>query len=227
MRDGRAAVKCRTGPVAGPRGAHAPRAWGILTGRCSSRTGDPSVAVDPSPAGALLTLGHGTASQDELIALLRAAEVASIVDVRRFPGSRRHPHVARERLASWLPEAGIAYRWEERLGGRRRGVDGSPHTGLRNASFQAYADHLVTPDFHDAIGEVLAETGRRRTAVMCSESVWWRCHRRLVADHVTLLTEVPLRHLFHDGRLAEHRPTDVVRVEDGRLVYDGGEPTLL
>jgi uncharacterized protein (DUF488 family) len=187
----------------------------------------PSVAADPLPTGALLTFGHGTASQDELVALLAAAGVASVVDVRRFPGSRRHPHVAREQLESWLPAARIAYRWEERLGGRRRRVAGSPHTGLRDPSFQAYADHLTTADFRDAIDEVLAEAGRRRTAVMCSESVWWRCHRRLIADHVTLLTDVPLRHLFHDGRLAEHRPTDVVRVEDDRLVYDGGEPTLL
>jgi uncharacterized protein (DUF488 family) len=175
----------------------------------------------------LLTVGHGTASQEELTALLQQAGVASIVDVRRFPGSRRHPHVARERLEIWLPAAGIAYRWEERLGGRRSRVAGSPHTGLRDPSFQAYADHLTTSAFLDAIGEVLDEPAHHPTAVLCSESVWWRCHRRLIADHVTLLTDVPLRHLIHDGRLAEHVPTDVVRVEDGRLVYDGGEPTLL
>jgi uncharacterized protein (DUF488 family) len=175
----------------------------------------------------ILTVGHGTATQEELTALLTAAGVASVVDVRRFPGSRRHPHVARERLEVWLPRAGVAYRWEQRLGGRRSRVDGSPHTGLRDPSFQAYADHLVSSDFLAAIDGVLAEARQRTTAVMCSESVWWRCHRRLIADHVTLLTDVELRHLFHDGRLGEHRPTDVVRVDDGRLVYDGGEPTLL
>jgi uncharacterized protein (DUF488 family) len=178
------------------------------------------------PPEVLVTVGHGTATQQELTALLGEAGVVSVVDVRRFPGSRRHPHVARERLEEWLPAAGIAYRWEERLGGRRPRVEGSPHSGLRDPSFQAYADHLGTATFRDAIGEVLAEAVERRAAVMCSESVWWRCHRRLIADHVTLLTAVPLRHLFHDGRLAEHQPTDVVRVEDGRLVYDGGQPTL-
>ena len=175
----------------------------------------------------IITVGHGTASQQELEELLAGAGVASVVDVRRHPGSRRHPHVARDRLEAWLPAAGIDYRWEERLGGRRRRVEGSPNTGLRDPSFQGYADYLDTAEFREAIDAVLAEAGRRRVAVLCAESVWWRCHRRLIADHVTLLTDVELRHLLHDGRLDEHRPTDVVRVEGGRLVYDGGEPTLL
>jgi uncharacterized protein (DUF488 family) len=174
----------------------------------------------------LLTVGHGTASQDELTALLAGAEIASVVDVRRFPGSRRHPHVARERLEEWLPAAGIVYRWEERLGGRRSRVAGSRHTALRDPSFQAYADHLGSPAFLDAITAVLDEADGHRVVVLCSESLWWRCHRRLIADHVTLLTDTPLRHLHHDGRLDEHRPTDVVRVEGDRLVYDGGQPTL-
>jgi uncharacterized protein (DUF488 family) len=176
--------------------------------------------------GPLLTVGHGTADQDELTRLLADAEVTSVVDVRRFPGSRRHPHVARDRLERWLPDAGIAYRWEERLGGRRRGQPGSPHTGLRDASFRAYADHLGSDEFRTAIAEVVDEAQTHRVAVMCSESVWWRCHRRLIADHVTLLAERPVLHLFHDGRRAEHAPTDVVRVEGGRLLYDGGAPSL-
>ncbi|MFA9446586.1 DUF488 family protein [Egicoccus sp. AB-alg6-2] len=174
----------------------------------------------------LLTVGHGTATQDELVSLFLGAGIASVVDIRRFPGSRRHPHVARDRMQEWLPEAGIVYRWEERLGGRRSRRPDSPHTGLRNASFRAYADHLGSEEFHSAVAGVLDEAARHTTAVLCSESLWWRCHRRLVADHVTLLTEVPLRHLLHDGRLAEHVPTDVVRVEDGRLIYDGGAATL-
>lgn len=188
-------------------------------------TGSP---VDPATAAAqaLVTVGHGTASQERLAALLNEADVASVVDVRRFPGSRRNPHVGREELARWLPEVGITYRWEERLGGRRRGHPGSPHVGMRNDSFRAYADHLTTPDFRGAIAEVLAEADARPVAVMCSESVWWRCHRRLIADHVLLLEQRPVLHLFHDGRLAPHRPTDVVRVEGGRLLYDAGAPTL-
>lgn len=174
----------------------------------------------------LLTVGHGTATQEELLSLLRSAEVDTIVDVRRFPGSRRHPHVARDRLQQWLPDAGVAYRWEERLGGRRRPRKDSAHTGLRNISFQAYADHMETDGFADAIAEVLAGAEREMTAIMCSESLWWRCHRRLIADHVTLLTDIDLRHLAHDGRLFEHVPTDVVRVDVHRLIYDGREPPL-
>jgi uncharacterized protein (DUF488 family) len=180
----------------------------------------------PLPERVLFTVGHGTATEDELTSLLAEAGIEAVVDVRRFPGSRRHPHVARERLERWLPTAGIAYRWDERLGGRRRGVDGSPHTGLRNASFQAYADHLGTETFGAAVAELLVQAAERRTAVMCSESLWWRCHRRLISDHVSLLTDVEVRHLLHDGRRAEHVLTDVVRVEDDRLVYDGGQPTL-
>lgn len=182
--------------------------------------------ADLPPSGVLLTVGHGTASQQKLAALLRGAGVHSVVDVRRFPGSRRHPHVARERLQTWLPSAGVAYRWEERLGGRRRREPGSVHTGLRNASFQGYADHLGSRAFLDAIDGVAEEARRRRVAVMCSEALWWRCHRRLIGDYVALLTDLEVRHLLHDGRLAAHQPTDVVRVDGGRLVYDGGQATL-
>jgi uncharacterized protein (DUF488 family) len=189
-------------------------------------TDDVSDATHAGAAAPLLTVGHGAASEAELVEVLTTAEVAAIVDVRRFPGSRRHPHVAREELARWLPAAGIAYRWEERLGGRRRGVAGSPHVGLRDPSFRAYADHLGTDGFREAMTEVLAEADEHRVAVMCSESVWWRCHRRLISDHVVLLERRSVLHLFHDGRLAPHLPTDVVRVDDGRLRYDAGAPTL-
>ncbi|MBW3620329.1 MAG: DUF488 domain-containing protein [Actinobacteria bacterium] len=174
----------------------------------------------------LLTVGHGTAGEDDLTALFRGAGVDLVVDVRRFPGSRRHPHVARDELARWLPAAGIGYRWEPRLGGRRQPAPASPHVGIRNPSFRAYADHLDSDEFRAALGEVLDEARERRVAVMCSESVWWRCHRRFIADAAVLLHAVEVRHLMHDGRLAEHRPTDVARVEDGQLVYDAGEPTL-
>lgn len=174
----------------------------------------------------LLTFGHGTASQDELTAILHDAGVELVVDVRRFPGSRRHPHVVREELERWLPAAGIDYRWEPRLGGRRQPDPDSPNTGLRNLSFRAYADHLASTEFRSALDEVLEDAGTRRTSVMCSESVWWRCHRRLIADAVVLLHDVELRHLMHDGRLSPHVATDVARVEGGRVLYDAGEPTL-
>lgn len=174
----------------------------------------------------LLTIGHGTASQETLTHLLVDAGVDEVVDVRRFPGSRRHPHAARDAMARWLPQAGLSYGWDERLGGRRRPTAGSPHTGLRHPSFRAYADHMQTQEFVTAVDQLMEEVAQRQVVVLCSESLWWRCHRRLIADHVTALRAVEVRHLLHDGRLAPHRLTDVAHVDDGVLLYDGGEPAL-
>ena len=135
--------------------------------------------------------------------------------MRRFPGSRRHPHLSREALQEWLP---VGYRWEERLGGRRTLPESSPDVALRNAAFRGYASWMRGPDFRAALLEVLASP--LRTAVMCSESVWWRCHRRLVADAAVLLHDVPVEHLMPDGRRTPHPPTDGVRVDGDTLVYD-------
>jgi uncharacterized protein (DUF488 family) len=196
-----------------------------MTTPTAEPTGDTAAAGGGEPPR-LLTVGHGTTAADGFAALLRSAGVEAVVDVRRYPGSRRNPQFNRGQLERWLPAHGIAYRWEERLGGRRRRSPESPHTGLRDPSFRAYGDHLGTEAFRSAIDEVLRETGQRRVAVLCSESVWWRCHRRLIADHVTLLTDVVVGHLMPDGRITAHQPTDVVRVADGRLLYDGGAPSL-
>ena len=163
----------------------------------------------------LLTVGHGTSTTEELAARLTGAGVELLVDVRRFPGSRRHPHLSREALADSLP---VDYRWEERLGGRRPLPPDSPDVAMRNASFRGYAAWMRTDDFREALAEVLAST--QRSAVMCSESVWWRCHRRMVADSAALLHGVEVRHLMPDGRLTPHPPTDGVRVAGDELVYD-------
>ena len=165
-------------------------------------------------------MGHGTATERELAARLTDAGVGLLVDVRRFPGSRRHPHLSREAVAEWLPDAGVAYRWEERLGGRRPLAPDSPDVALRNAAFRGYAGWMRSDAFRAALAEVLAEP--RRTAVMCSESVWWRCHRRMVADAAVLLHGVEVHHLMPDGRLTPHAPTDGVRRDGDRLVYDVG-----
>jgi len=178
----------------------------------------------------LITFGHGTAGQDEILALLGGAGVRLVVDIRTAPGSRRNPHVARHELERWLPENEIGYRWEKRLGGFRRPVPDSPDVAWRQEMFRGYAAHMRTEEFSDAIDDLLddiAETGGG-TAVMCSESVWWRCHRRMVADFMVLVRHVPVVHLMHDGRLIEHPPFAEARVrEDGLLVYDGGQSTLL
>jgi uncharacterized protein (DUF488 family) len=175
----------------------------------------------------LVTVGHGTLDAEALLALLDGASVAELVDVRSYPGSRRVPHVAREAMREWLPAGGVDYRWEPALGGRRRSGGPSTNVGLRNPSFRAYADHMATEEFRDALAALVAGARERRVAVMCAESVWWRCHRRLIADAAVLLHACEVRHLFHDGRLEAHRPSPEARVAhrgDGTaiVVYDVG-----
>ena len=162
------------------------------------------VALSP-----LLTVGHGPENRSTLGARLSGAGVELLVDVRRFPGSRNNPDVQLEALTDWLPAAGIGYRWEERLGGRRALPKGEPVTDdwWTVSQFAAYAAHTHSPEFTAALDEVLADAADRTVAVMCSESVWWRCHRRLIADVVVLGRDLPVHHLMPDGRLTPHRPS--------------------
>lgn len=170
----------------------------------------------------LLTLGHGTAGADELAALIRDAGIELVVDVRTVPKSRRNPHVRREEMERWIPElSGAAYRWSPALGGFRKGAPDSPNVALRHPSFRAYADYMETPAFESALGELLAGAAETRTAIMCSETLWWRCHRRLISDAATLLHGADVRHLMHDGKLQAHVPTAGVRIAgEGALRYD-------
>jgi uncharacterized protein (DUF488 family) len=175
----------------------------------------------------LLTLGHGTLGRDGLVPLLRGADVATVVDVRRFPGSRRNPDVSSEAMTGWLPESGVEYRWEPRLGGRRRlPKDDDTDRWWQVQAFRAYAAHMRTDDFRAAMAELvdglLDGLDRARTAVMCSESVWWRCHRRMISDAAVLLHGIDVLHLGHDGRLSSHRPAAGARVTPDGLVYDRG-----
>ncbi|MFJ8047323.1 DUF488 family protein [Streptomyces luteogriseus] len=169
----------------------------------------------------LLTFGHSTAGRHRISELLRGAGVTAVVDVRTAPGSRRDPDLLRERLAEWLPDSGIAYRWEPDLGGFRRLPPDSPDVVWRNESFRGYAAHTRSPAFVSAMDRLLHEAAGVRTAVMCSEAVWWRCHRRLIADFAVLARGAPVLHLMHDGRLSAHTPTPGARLrDDGLLVYD-------
>jgi uncharacterized protein (DUF488 family) len=174
----------------------------------------------------LLTVGHGTLSADELARLVGEAGIELVVDVRSFPASRRHPQFRREAMELWLPDAGLDYRWEPRLGGRRNASADSRHSALRVPAFRGYAEHMETGEFAAALDQVLADAEQGRTAVMCAESVWWRCHRRLIADAAVLLRDTDVEHLFHDGRLTPHHPIPEARVDRARVVYDGGERTL-
>lgn len=173
----------------------------------------------PAVAAVLSSVGHGTAGPDELLDRLRPAGVALVVDVRTAPGSRRSPHLSRDALERWLPDAGVGYRWEPRLGGFRRPQPDSPDVVWRNDAFRGYAGHLRTAEALDALGDLVTDGEQRPTAFMCSETVWWRCHRRLVADALVLLHGVPVQHLLPQ-RSSAHVPTPGVRVVDGVLVYD-------
>ncbi|MHB1486264.1 MAG: DUF488 domain-containing protein [Acidimicrobiales bacterium] len=175
----------------------------------------------------LLTVGHGTASAEELTEVLQHGGVELVVDVRSIPGSRRHPQFARAELETWLPPAGLDYRWEPDLGGFRRTSRDSPNGALRHPSFRGYADYMATDSFRRALAQVLDEASHHVVAIMCSETLWWRCHRRLIADAATLVFGIETHHLGHDGRLSEHRLTDVVRLDGhGSIVYDAGQPRL-
>jgi uncharacterized protein (DUF488 family) len=176
----------------------------------------------------LLTYGHGTDSAERTAAILAGATVASLVDIRTAPGSRRNPQFARVAMEEWLPAAGIAYRWEKRLGGFRKPSADNPDVAWHEDMFRGYAEHMRSADFGVAIDAVLAEAEDHQVAVMCSESLWWRCHRRLVADFVSVARSVEVRHLMHDGRVEAHRPSAGLRLrDDGLLVYDAGQSTLL
>jgi uncharacterized protein (DUF488 family) len=194
----------------------------MATGITPGRAG----AVRPAPVSGLLTVGHGNASQEQLTGLLVGAAVRLVVDVRRFPGSRRNPHVATAELERWLPGAGVQYRWDPRLGGRRRvpadEPDADPWWNVE--AFRAYAAHTRTPEFRSGADDLLADVAAHPSAgtvVMCSESLWWRCHRRLIADVLVLLHGVAVDHLGHDGRRTPHVPSAGARVTGEGLRYDG------
>ena len=159
------------------------------------------------------TVGHSTRSFAEFAEVLSASEVEAIADVRRFPGSRRLPQFGAEALERSLLEIGIEYRWLPSLGGRRKPVPGSINTGWRNESFRGYADHLATEEFADGLNDLLAVAGGLRTAIMCAELLWWRCHRRLIAD-VLVSIGVEVIHIRDETFVEAHRimpPASLVR----------------
>lgn len=178
----------------------------------------------------LLTVGHSTRSAGELLEILRSHGVDLLVDVRRHPGSRRHPQFDRDELAATLDEAGIGYRHEEALGGRRSAsTDLRDVAGWENEGFRAYAAHLNGEEGQSALDR-LEETARTATpAVMCAEAVPWRCHRQIIADHLVARGHEVV-HLLGPDRTARHRLRRMAEpAEDGRVLYppgDGGQTEL-
>lgn len=169
----------------------------------------------------LLTFGHGTLTQEELAGLIRAAQIARVVDVRTVPKSRAHPWVWSDKMAIWVPaDAGAEYVWERDLGGFRTPQPSSHHVALRNASFRGYADYMETERFLSALNALVESLAHRKTAIMCSETLWWRCHRRLISDAAVLLHGIDVRHLMANGRTQPHALTQGVRREGDTLRYD-------
>lgn len=178
-------------------------------------------------ASELLTVGHSTHPIDRFVALLRDAGVEALADVRRYPGSRRNPQFARAALERSVREAGIAYEHVPQLGGRRPVQLGSGNEGWRVEAFRGYADHLRSAEFADGRAALERLAAERRTAIVCAEAQWWRCHRRLVAD-VLHFDGWDVRHLVPDGRAVEHEPPEfALRAEDGLPTYPATRQTPL
>lgn len=167
----------------------------------------------------LFSLGHGTLQPDAFVVTLRAAGVTAVADVRRFPASRRHPWFDAAALRGRLERESIAYRHCEALGGRRAAAPDSRNRGLRNTSFRGYADFMATAEFRSAFDALIATARERPVAMVCAETLWWRCHRRLIADAAVLLAGMEVRHLTPASR-SSHVLTPGVRAVDGVLVYE-------
>jgi uncharacterized protein (DUF488 family) len=174
------------------------------------------------------TVGHSTRALDDFVELIEASKIELVADVRRFPGSRRLPHFASDVLEARLAAVGIAYHWFPALGGRRRPNPESSNLGWRHPAFRAYADHIATEEFADGLFELLMLVPGLRTAVMCAEVLWWRCHRRIIADVLTSLG-VAVVHI-RDLNISEpHRLAPPARLVRGRLTYtvDPHRPELI
>ena len=165
------------------------------------------------------TIGHSTRSTEEFLAALAAHEIEAVVDVRRFPGSRRLPHFGAAALEASLRAGGVSYAWIDALGGRRRADPDSPNDAWENDAFRGYADHTGTEEFANGLFELLMVASGLRTAIMCAELLWWRCHRRIIAD-VLVSIGYEVRHVRDTSGAAEpHELAPPARLMDGVLTY--------
>jgi uncharacterized protein (DUF488 family) len=178
-----------------------------------------------SPEDDIFTVGHSTHGLEEFVGLLRAHEIALLVDVRQYPRSRRVPHFNAEALEVSLPERGISYLHMRELGGRRRPAPASVNDGWENEQFRGYADYMGTAEFEAALARLEALARERPTAIMCAEAPWFRCHRRLVSDAL-LVHRWRVLHIGSDGRVAEHELTPFAVVADDRLTYPASQTSL-
>ena len=164
------------------------------------------------------TIGHSTRSLDEFLGLLRGERIELLADVRRYPASRMHPHFDAGALGKSLIAADLRYEGYPELGGRRTPRVGSTNTRWRNASFRGYADYMETPAFDGALARLMADAADARTAIMCAEAPWWRCHRALIADALKA-RGVEVLHIMGGKDPIVHPYTSAASVMDGKLCY--------
>lgn len=165
------------------------------------------------------TIGHSTRTLEELLELLHSFQVDVVVDVRSYPGSRRYPHFNKDALEISLPENGIQYLNFKGLGGRRKARPDTVNTSWRNDAFRGYADYMDTTEFRDAVEELELTGGQYRTAYMCSEAVWWRCHRSMISDYLKA-QGWQVMHILANGKAQEHPYTAPARILNGKLTYN-------
>lgn len=169
----------------------------------------------------IYTIGHSNHSFEDFISLLEAYEIRGIADIRSFPGSRKFPHFNRAELEQTLPEHGVEYLWIPKLGGRRhirKGYD-SPNMGLTSLGFRAYADYMATEEFRGGVNELLSAARRSRTAYMCAEALYWRCHRRLLSDYLTA-HGIEVLHIIGPKNLVIHKLSkEAVMMAEGEVIY--------
>src|ERR1700722_6941272 len=175
---------------------------------------------------ALFTIVHSTHPIETFFGMRAAPIIASLIDGLAYPSAGRWPQFNQADLQASLEDAGIAYRWAKNLGGRRNSKrTDSPHTGWDHPAFRSYADYTETPDFADGLLELTRSALAARTAIMCSEGLWWRCHRRIISDHLTI-RGWEVMHVMPNGKLVAHALPDFATVDLERIVYDGGQQSL-
>jgi uncharacterized protein (DUF488 family) len=170
------------------------------------------------PAPSVWTVGHSTLGLEQFLELLEPLGIQAVADVRRYPGSRRSPHFSSPALAASLSARGIDYLWLPQLGGRRTALPGSGHTGWRSAAFRGYADHMASEEFAEGLDLLANLALAEPTAIMCAESLWWRCHRALLSDALLWLGFEVL-HLASRGTVVAHRGSAAARIVHGQLTY--------
>ena len=178
------------------------------------------------PAGEIFSIGHSTHDLPTFTGLLRRHGIGHVADIRTFPRSRRLPHFNAESLGPSLAAEGIGYTHLPALGGRRKPVTGSPNDGWQHPGFRGYADHMATEGFAEGVRKLADLAERERTACLCAESLWWRCHRRLLSDALAV-AGWRVQHILPDGSLQLHTLTPFAVVEGGRITYPAAEPLLL